>query len=83
MSNKVNEYSDKRTISNADTPQKRKTSKKKKCPSCGSDNVASIVYGYPSSEWDWEKDVDSGKVVLGGCCVRNEKWECNKCHSSW
>ena len=39
-----------------------------KCPECGSAKVAEIVYGYPSSDWDWEKDVDSGKVVLGGCC---------------
>ena len=35
-----------------------------KCPECGSAKVAEIVYGYPS--FDWEKDVDSGKVVLAG-----------------
>ena len=36
-----------------------------KCPECRSAKAAEIVYGYPSSDWDWEKDVDSGKVVIG------------------
>ena len=40
-----------------------------KCPECGSAKVAEIVYGLPSSDWDWEKDVDAGRVRLGGCCV--------------
>ena len=48
------------------------------CPECGSAKVAEIVYGYPSSDWDWEKDVDSGKVVLGGCCIPPDphSWRC-------
>ena len=54
-----------------------------KCPECGSAKVAEIVYGYPSS--DWEKDVDSGKVVLGGCCIPPDphSWQCQSCDHEW
>ena len=55
------------------------------CPECGSAKVAEIVYGYPSSDWDWEKDVDSGKVVLGGCCIPPDphSWQCQSCDHEW
>ena len=54
-----------------------------KCPECGSAKVAEIVYGYPG--WDWEKDVDSGKVVLGGCCIPPDphSWQCQSCDHEW
>ena len=56
-----------------------------KCPECGGAKVAEIVYGYPSSDWDWEKDVDSGKVVLGGCCIPPDphRWQCQSCDHEW
>ena len=52
------------------------------CPECGSAKVAEIVYGHPSS--DWKKDVDSGKVVLGGGTVQNrgsDQIQSNRCMS--
>ena len=51
------------------------------CPECGGSKVAEIVCGYQSSDWDWEKDVDSGKVVLGGCCIPPDphSWQCRSC----
>ena len=53
------------------------------CPECRSAKVVEIVYGYPSS--DWEKDVDSGKVVLGGCCIPPDphSWQCQSCDPEW
>ena len=53
------------------------------CPECGGSKVAEIVYWYPSS--DWEKDVDSGKVVLGGCCIPLDpySWQCQSCDHEW
>ena len=56
-----------------------------KCPECGSAKVAEIVYGLPSSDWDWEKDVDAGRVRLGGCCVPPDprQWKCDSCGHEW
>ena len=55
-----------------------------KCPECGSENAAKIVYGLPSKE-SMEKieDEENPKVVLGGCCVGPEKWSCNDCEFEW
>ena len=85
MSNKTKEYTDKKQVSNNNTPRKRKTSNRKKCPSCDSDSIASIVYGYvvEAEPGRMEKELDAGKIVMGGCCVGFEKWECNKCHTRW
>jgi len=50
--------------------------KPRKCPACGSKKIASIIYGFPSK--DMQKDVESGKYVLGGCCVSGDdpSWKC-------
>ena len=57
----------------------------RKCPECGSAKVAEIVYGYPGSDWDWENDVDLGKVVLDWCCIPPEphRWQCQSCDHEW
>jgi hypothetical protein len=49
------------------------------CPTCGSDSIATIMYGYPSSI-----DTDAiarGEIILGGCTVHDESpsWKCNAC----
>ena len=53
-----------------------------KCSECGDVKVAEIVYGYPSSDWDWEKNTDSSKVVLGGCCIPPDphRWRYRSCY---
>ncbi len=55
------------------------------CPECGGCSVAEIFYGLPANSWDWGKDVDSGKIGLGGCCIYegSPKWECNMCGHNW
>ena len=55
------------------------------CPECGSNNVAKILYGYIAFDSELEKDLEAGKIALGGCCVSgiDPKWECNKCGHRW
>jgi hypothetical protein len=68
------------------------------CPSCGSRDVARIVYGHPwpkphpddSGEAAeraralWE-GVESGRIVLGGCCIfpNAPEWHCHPCGHRW
>ncbi len=53
------------------------------CPWCGSDNVASILYGAPSLAM-WQYMVDE-KAVWGGCLVdgREPRWCCLDCSRRW
>jgi hypothetical protein len=53
--------------------------KPRQCPACKSKNVASIMYGYPSSE-AFEL-AEAKKIVLGGCCIsdRDPSWQCVDC----
>lgn len=53
--------------------------KPRQCPACKSKNVASIEYGYPSSEAI--EQVEQKKIVLGGCCIsdRDPSWRCMDC----
>ena len=53
------------------------------CPSCGSTDVARIVYGYPSDEL---RDHHAGeKVVFGGCMcwgdARDPQLACRRCNT--
>lgn len=61
-----------------------------KCPFCGSKKTARIKYGYPVFTEILERKLDEGKVILGGCCIREvfvgEEWVqsdpsriCNEC----
>ena len=63
--------------------QKKTTSKRKpkKCPKCGCARAASIRYGFPEFSPEVERDLEAGKVVLGGCCVsdRDPAWKCVEC----
>jgi ribosomal protein S27AE len=55
------------------------------CPNCGKLSIAEIFWGYPADMKEIEKEIDEGKIVLGGCIITNHdpKWECNKCHHRW
>lgn len=55
------------------------------CPSCGSPRVASILYGEPTFDSDLQHDIDSQRVVLGGCMVSEgmPEWQCVDCHHDW
>ena len=55
--------------------------KPKKCPECGSVKIADILYGYPDFSKELERDIEDGRVQLGGCIVSGNDpvWECSEC----
>jgi hypothetical protein len=54
--------------------------KPRKCPNCGSLKIARILYGLIDELTpDLERDLKEEKVVLGGCVIGKEKWECVDC----
>ena len=58
---------------------------KKSCPKCGSDDVATILWGLPIEDPELDKALEEKKIVLGGCVVsKNDPyWECNDCFNRW
>lgn len=52
------------------------------CPNCGSKNIATYVYGYPTDKFNYDR-VKSGEVILGGCFYSNQfpAWKCNDCET--
>ena len=52
-----------------------------KCPKCGSKNIAKYMYGLPLFSDELLKDIDNGKIKLGGCIVMEDapKYHCNDC----
>jgi hypothetical protein len=58
--------------------------KSRVCETCGtSKHVVPILYGLLSEEG--MKAVESGKYVLGGCCIDEKMptFYCKKCDGSW
>ena len=55
--------------------------KPSKCPKCGSQKIAKILYGMPAYSTKLRKDMDEGKIVLGGCCIGMDDpvWKCVDC----
>ena len=55
----------------------------KKCFTCGSLDVAKIIYGYPTVEAF--KEQEEGKIKLGGCLISEDspQYHCNKCGEKW
>lgn len=56
---------------------------KPKCPSCNSENVATIAFGYPGPEMITA--AERGEIVLGGCCITEDdpEWHCKDCEHEW
>ena len=53
----------------------------RRCPRCKSDNVARIQWGLPAFTEELERGLESGRVILGGCCISPDSPElhCNDC----
>jgi hypothetical protein len=47
-----------------------------RCPACGGPRVATILYGLPAFDAQLQRDLDSERVVLGGCIVSDARPEC-------
>jgi len=60
-----------------------------RCPHCGSNKTAKIVYGLVDLDDELNKALESGKVVLGGCDMiigEDERYAiryCNDCHKDY
>jgi len=52
---------------------------KKKCPACGSKDIAKILYGMPT--YEAFETAQRGEIYLGGCCISDNdpKWHCKAC----
>ena len=37
------------------------------CPACGASGIADILYGMVVFSEELEQDIESGRIVLGGC----------------
>lgn len=66
-------------------PGFEKPKKTRKCPACGSESIAKIMYGMPMMTPELEEELRTGKLSLGGCCVSDDspRWECNGCGEEW
>ncbi len=55
------------------------------CPSCKSNDVARIFWGYPGDMDGYIKAIKEKKIVGGGCIVTDNdpEWECNVCQRRW
>jgi predicted nucleic-acid-binding Zn-ribbon protein len=53
----------------------------KQCPACGCHKVALIQYGLPAFDDEMNRQLEAGKIVLGGCCISDcdPKWQCVEC----
>lgn len=58
--------------------------KPKRCPKCGSVQIASVLYGLPAFSQKLEEDMKTGRIVLGGCCITDDdpKWQCIDCSTA-
>lgn len=56
-----------------------------KCPKCGSKNIAQYMYGLPIFSDELLKEIDNGKIKLGGCIVMEDapKHHCNDCEEDF
>ncbi len=60
-------------------------SRPSRCPSCGASGVSAILYGLPVVDEELDRDLDAGRIALGGCCVWEgmPSWRCSHCHHEW
>ena len=57
------------------------------CPRCGSQNIERIFRGMPAFTEELQRELDEGKVVLGGCGVEGiyplPRYHCNDCEEEF
>lgn len=55
--------------------------KRIKCPYCGSNNTAEILYGMPAYDRELESKLKRKELILGGCCIgiNEPQMHCNSC----
>ena len=52
---------------------------REKCPNCGSNKTAEIIYGMATYEMSLQEQ--KGEIKIGGCCVseNDPRWHCFAC----
>ncbi len=69
--------------------EKPKRKYNRKCPKCGEQSVAKILWGLPTFSEEMRKQMEEGKLVLGGCCIitdesgHYDKYHCKSCNHEW
>lgn len=60
-------------------------SKPAQCPKCGSERIAYYQYGDPRFTEKLQKEIEVGKIVLGGCCIGIDDpfCVCTKCKTDF
>lgn len=55
--------------------------KPRKCPRCGSADLAVYFYGMPSADWHLQLGSQSSRIILGGCGLSADAplWHCTHC----
>ena len=55
------------------------------CPKCGSSETAWILRGLPNFSDELERDIEAGRVILGGCMVGPgmPDHHCHRCQHGW
>jgi len=50
-------------------------------PAFAASGIADILYGMVVFSEDLEQDIESGRIVLGGCCLTGDDpvWKCTQC----
>jgi hypothetical protein len=52
-----------------------------RCPVCGHEPVAEVLYGMPAFSEELQRDLETGRTVIGGCVVSGDEplWACKRC----
>ena len=66
-------------------PMEKQSSDSPVCPKCNSTNVAKYLWGLPMLSDQLLRDIEEGRVILGGCiiCGEDPKFHCNDCKYDW
>jgi ribosomal protein L37AE/L43A len=53
----------------------------RKCPRCGSERIARILYGLPALSDALREELETRRTVPGGCIVtgNDPRWRCTDC----
>ena len=57
---------------------------KRRCPICGGNNTARILWGLPAWTPELEEKLNNKSIVLGGCCIsgNDPSYYCNDCEAN-
>lgn len=55
------------------------------CPRCGRADSAYVLYGMPTLTDQLQRDLDAGRVKLGGCGIekKQSRWICTHCEHKY